>query len=77
MALESSSGSAGLSHLMRPGSKKRLRRSISWDVRPPKVHELKRCSAVNKATAEGGDRMDEGEGSRNESWYSVSTVQKT
>jgi hypothetical protein len=86
LASSSSSGStssltsSSASGLFRPSSKKRcLRRSISWDVRPPKVHELKRAVKTSSlkeeatATASGNteDNRDARGGKNNESWYSV------
>jgi hypothetical protein len=74
IALVSSSGTSGLSHLAKSSSKKRLRRSISWDTRPPIVHQLKRCIAKSTPFNNKDDdkRMEEGNGGgKNESWYSV------
>jgi hypothetical protein len=65
VALSTSSGATGLSHL-RAGSKKKMSRSISWDVRPPRVHEIKKTGKKDDSSM--NDMMDD---DRNESWYSV------
>ncbi|KAG7362030.1 hypothetical protein IV203_025696 [Nitzschia inconspicua] len=72
MALVSSNMASGMSsHPTKPNNRKRLRRSISWDVRPPKVHELKRCSGKGTASL-GKDSPEDadGGGGKNEAWYS-------
>jgi hypothetical protein len=74
IALMSSSGTSGLSHLARSSNTKRLRRSISWDVRPPTVHVLKPCTAKSTSLniKDDDERMEaEDGGGKNKSWYSV------
>jgi hypothetical protein len=76
MALVSSSRTSGLSYLSRPSGTKRLRRSISWDVRPPTVHVLKRCTVQSTTLNDKDDskRMETLDGGgKNETWYSVRT----
>jgi hypothetical protein len=57
--LSCGSAASSISYLPSNDHSKKLRRSISWDVRPPKVYEPKeRCK----------EKLDD----QNEVWYSVS-----
>mmetsp|Transcript_20689 Transcript_20689/g.37308 ORF Transcript_20689/g.37308 Transcript_20689/m.37308 type:complete len:164 (+) Transcript_20689:57-548(+) len=50
----------------------RLRRSISWDVRPPKVHEINaKANMSSRNEGHNNDDLDDDQCSKNEAWYSV------
>mmetsp|Transcript_19693 Transcript_19693/g.34613 ORF Transcript_19693/g.34613 Transcript_19693/m.34613 type:complete len:525 (-) Transcript_19693:228-1802(-) len=49
----------------------RLRRSISWDVRPPKVHEINaKANMSSRNEGHNNDDLDDDQCSKNEAWYS-------
>ena len=67
IALGSSTAASGIAHLR---GKKRLGRSISWDVRPPRVHESKQLRQAKQQQQGEADAMMVDD-DKNESWYSV------
>ncbi|KAL3906969.1 MAG: hypothetical protein SGILL_009063, partial [Bacillariaceae sp.] len=62
------SSASGIAHL-RVSSKKNLGRSISWDVRPPRVHDESKKRMAQQETSSSNDTMMMDDG-KNESWYS-------
>ena len=62
--------------------KKQLRRNISWDVRPPRVHQINNTTltkptttttTTNPASVEEDEETSSNDGdNKNVSWYSVS-----